>query len=129
MDQAVTLIYGHAPDEVYNEVRQHFTEEELTRLTLAIVAINGWNRFGIAIRFRHAATSGLSSGQGVCASRSGSFDSGTGAYTVVPPLFDPFNVLFLHESPVDQPVAPRQAGCLRAVPGRTSRLEPWPVFQ
>jgi alkylhydroperoxidase family enzyme len=41
---------GHVPDEVYEEVRQHFTDDELAKLTLAIVAINGWNRFGIAFR-------------------------------------------------------------------------------
>jgi alkylhydroperoxidase family enzyme len=29
---------------------RHFTDDELAKLTLAIVAINGWNRFGIAFR-------------------------------------------------------------------------------
>src|SRR2546426_10763280 len=41
--EELTLIsQGHAPDAVYEEVRQHFSEEELVNLTLAIVAINGW---------------------------------------------------------------------------------------
>jgi alkylhydroperoxidase family enzyme len=31
-------------------VKQHFTEEELVALTLAIVAINGWNRLAIGFR-------------------------------------------------------------------------------
>ena len=49
--EAVTLIAGeHVPDEVYEQVRQHFTEQELVNLTLAIVAINGWNRFAISFR-------------------------------------------------------------------------------
>ena len=49
--EAITLIgEGHASDEVYEEVRQRFTEEELVNLTLAIVAINGWNRLSIAFR-------------------------------------------------------------------------------
>jgi len=49
--EAITLISeGHAPDHIYAEVRQHFTEEELVNLTLAIVAINGWNRLAIAFR-------------------------------------------------------------------------------
>jgi AhpD family alkylhydroperoxidase len=49
--EAVTLISeGHVPDEVYDEARQHFTDAELVKLTLAAVAINGWNRFGIAFR-------------------------------------------------------------------------------
>jgi AhpD family alkylhydroperoxidase len=49
--EAVTLIAdGHAPDEVYEEVRKHFTDAELVNLTLAIVAINGWNRLNVAFR-------------------------------------------------------------------------------
>jgi AhpD family alkylhydroperoxidase len=49
--EAVTLIgEGHVPDEVYERVRQRFTEEELVNLTLAVVAINGWNRLAIAFR-------------------------------------------------------------------------------
>jgi len=38
------------PDAVYEEVRQHFSEEELVNLTLTIVAINGWNRLAISFR-------------------------------------------------------------------------------
>ena len=41
---------GHPPDAVYEEVREHFSEEELVNLTLAIVAINGWNRLAIGFR-------------------------------------------------------------------------------
>ena len=49
--EAITLISsGHASDEVYEEVRQRFTEEELVNLTLAIVAINGWNRLAIGFQ-------------------------------------------------------------------------------
>jgi AhpD family alkylhydroperoxidase len=49
--EAVTLITtGHVPDAVYEEVRQHLSEEELVNLTLAVVAINGWNRFAISFR-------------------------------------------------------------------------------
>ncbi len=49
--EAVTLITnGHVPDAVYNEVRQHLSDEELVNLTLAVVAINGWNRFAISFR-------------------------------------------------------------------------------
>ncbi len=49
--EALTMISeDHAPDEVFQEVRKQFTDEELVKLTLAIVAINGWNRFGIAFR-------------------------------------------------------------------------------
>lgn len=49
--EAVTLIHqGHAPDAAYEEVRKHFTDEELVNLTLAIVTINGWNRLAISFR-------------------------------------------------------------------------------
>jgi AhpD family alkylhydroperoxidase len=49
--EALTLVAEtHAPDEVYERVREQFSENELAHLTLAIVAINGWNRLNIAAR-------------------------------------------------------------------------------
>ena len=49
--EAITLISSsHAPDEVFEEVRKEFSEEELVNLTVAIVAINGWNRLAIGFR-------------------------------------------------------------------------------
>jgi AhpD family alkylhydroperoxidase len=49
--EAVTLISEtHAPDEVYNEVRGHFSEAETVNLTVLIGAINTWNRLSIAFR-------------------------------------------------------------------------------
>lgn len=49
--EAVTLVAGeHVPDDVFDQARKQFSEEELTYLTLAIVAINGWNRFAISFR-------------------------------------------------------------------------------
>jgi AhpD family alkylhydroperoxidase len=49
--EAVTLVSeDHVPDDVYEEVRQRFTEEELVNLTLAVVTINGWNRLSIGFR-------------------------------------------------------------------------------
>jgi AhpD family alkylhydroperoxidase len=49
--EAVTLVAdGHVPDHVYDEASNHFTEDELLTLTLAVVAINGWNRLNIAFR-------------------------------------------------------------------------------
>ena len=49
--EAVTLIaQGHAPDAVYQEARSHFSEKELSDLTLAVAAINAWNRLSIASR-------------------------------------------------------------------------------
>jgi AhpD family alkylhydroperoxidase len=49
--EALTLVSeGHVPNAVYEEARQHFTEEELVNLSLAIITINGWNRLAIAFR-------------------------------------------------------------------------------
>jgi hypothetical protein len=41
---------GHVPDKIYEEGRPHFSEKGLSDLTLAVVAINGWNRMNIAAR-------------------------------------------------------------------------------
>lgn len=49
--EAVTNIHeGHLPDSIYEVVRKSFTEKELVDLTLAITAINSWNRLNIAAR-------------------------------------------------------------------------------
>ena len=49
--EAVTLVgETHVSDEVYELARRHFGEKELVDLTLAVVAINGWNRLAIAFR-------------------------------------------------------------------------------
>ena len=48
---ALTLIsQTHAPDEVYEQVREQFDEKELMDLTLAITTINAWNRIAIGFR-------------------------------------------------------------------------------
>ncbi len=49
--ETLTLIASEeVPDELFAEARNAFSEEELVGLTLAIVAINGWNRFAIAFQ-------------------------------------------------------------------------------
>ncbi|HKI58953.1 MAG TPA: carboxymuconolactone decarboxylase family protein [Trueperaceae bacterium] len=49
--EALTLLSETgAPDEVYAEVSARFSPEELVTLTLAIVAINGWNRLEVGFR-------------------------------------------------------------------------------
>jgi AhpD family alkylhydroperoxidase len=49
--EAVTFVSdGHVPDEVYREALAHFSEDELVKLTLAIITINGWNRINIAFQ-------------------------------------------------------------------------------
>jgi AhpD family alkylhydroperoxidase len=49
--EAVTNIRdGHVRGEVYENVRKHFSEKELADLTLAVAAINAWNRLAISAR-------------------------------------------------------------------------------
>ena len=49
--EAITLVsVDHVPDEAYELVLPHCSGKELVDLTLAIVAINGWNRLAIAFR-------------------------------------------------------------------------------
>lgn len=49
--EAVTLVAEtHVPDDVYERVKQHLTEQELMDLTLAISLINTWNRLNVAFR-------------------------------------------------------------------------------
>ena len=47
--EAVTRVAeGPVPDAAYESARVHFDEKSLVDLTLAIVAINGWNRLAVA---------------------------------------------------------------------------------
>jgi AhpD family alkylhydroperoxidase len=49
--EAVTLVSEtHIPDEAFERARAQFSEQELVDLTMAIVAINGWNRLAIGFR-------------------------------------------------------------------------------
>ena len=49
--EQLTLIAGKGvPDELYARVREHFSEQEIAKLTLAVVQINAWNRFAISFR-------------------------------------------------------------------------------
>ena len=49
--EAVTRLEdGQVQDEVHEIAREQFSQAELVQLTLAIVAINGWNRFNVAFR-------------------------------------------------------------------------------
>lgn len=49
--EAVTLVsHDHVPEEVYELARQEFSEKELVDLTMAVIAINGWNRLAVSFR-------------------------------------------------------------------------------
>ena len=52
--EALTLLpETRAPDDVYRALQAQFTEEEQVKLTLLIVAINGWNRIVVGFRAVH----------------------------------------------------------------------------
>jgi AhpD family alkylhydroperoxidase len=49
--EAVTLVSEtHVPDEVYDEVRRQFSEQETVNLTMLVATINAWNRIAISFR-------------------------------------------------------------------------------
>jgi AhpD family alkylhydroperoxidase len=49
--EALTLLSEtHAPDDIYQEVLKNFSEKEAVDLTMAIIAINGWNRLAVGFR-------------------------------------------------------------------------------
>jgi AhpD family alkylhydroperoxidase len=49
-EELTRISESNVPDELYDRVRQHFSEEEVVNLTLAVIAINGWNRIAISFR-------------------------------------------------------------------------------
>ncbi|QYD73484.1 carboxymuconolactone decarboxylase family protein [Paraburkholderia edwinii] len=49
--EVLTKLPEHGvPDEIYERVRGQFSEKELSDLTYAVMAINGWNRANVAFR-------------------------------------------------------------------------------
>ncbi len=49
--EAITKLgEAHVPDDVYALASKSFTEKALADLTLAVIAINSWNRLNIALR-------------------------------------------------------------------------------
>ncbi|MBR0796258.1 carboxymuconolactone decarboxylase family protein [Bradyrhizobium jicamae] len=49
--EAVTrIVETHAPDDVYEELRKHFSDAEAVNLTILIGTINAWNRLAISFR-------------------------------------------------------------------------------
>jgi AhpD family alkylhydroperoxidase len=49
--EAVTLVSREqVPDNVFEIARKEFSDKELVDLTMAVIAINGWNRLAISFR-------------------------------------------------------------------------------
>ena len=52
--EAVTLLADTgAPDEEYAALREHFSDEDIVKLTVAIATINVWNRLAVGFRSQH----------------------------------------------------------------------------
>jgi AhpD family alkylhydroperoxidase len=52
--EALTFLpQTRAPDDVYGELKAQLSGEEQVKLTLLIVAINGWNRINVGFRVAH----------------------------------------------------------------------------
>ena len=49
-ESVTNITEGHVPDEVYEEAREQFSEQELIDLTMAVITINCYNRINIAFR-------------------------------------------------------------------------------
>ena len=51
LTEAMTLISdNHIPDELWEDVSEHFEAEELAQIVFAITVINAWNRLSITTR-------------------------------------------------------------------------------
>ena len=49
--EAVTLVsQTHVPEEVFAEVKKHFTEAEIVDITMVAISVNAWNRLAISFR-------------------------------------------------------------------------------
>ena len=68
-EEVTLLSRGPVTDAVYEEARRHLSEKELVDLTLAVIAINGWNRLTVPFRrvpgtYRPAVQAGASASAG-----------------------------------------------------------------
>ena len=49
--EELTLVHErHVPDEIFEQVRRQFTDDEIADLTLIVATINAWNRIAISLR-------------------------------------------------------------------------------
>jgi AhpD family alkylhydroperoxidase len=53
-ESVTNISVTRVPDEIYNSVREHFTEEEMVKLTMLVATINAWNRIAISFRSLHS---------------------------------------------------------------------------
>jgi AhpD family alkylhydroperoxidase len=53
VDAVTNLAQTGAPDDAYEALKAHFSEEDMTRITVAIGTINIWNRLAVGFRSQH----------------------------------------------------------------------------
>lgn len=53
VDAVTNIAQTGAPDDAYEALRAHFSEEEMTKITVAIGTINVWNRLAVGFRSPH----------------------------------------------------------------------------
>ncbi len=51
-EQVTRLGEEPVPDELFDEMRRHFSEKEIVDITLVVVTMNAWNRLSITFRAR-----------------------------------------------------------------------------
>jgi alkylhydroperoxidase family enzyme len=44
---------SHAPQDVYDQAKAHFTPKEMVELTMLVITINSWNRLAVGFGFVH----------------------------------------------------------------------------
>ena len=53
VDAVTNIAQTGIPDDAYEALKAHFTEEEMTKITVAIGTINVWNRLAVGFRSLH----------------------------------------------------------------------------
>lgn len=53
VDAVTNIAQTGVPDDVFNALKQHFSDAEITIITVTIGAINVWNRLAVSFRSQH----------------------------------------------------------------------------
>ena len=53
VDAVTNIAQTGVPDAAFEELRKYFSEDEMTKITVAIGAINVWNRLAVGFRAPH----------------------------------------------------------------------------
>lgn len=53
VDAVTNLAQTGAPDDAYEALKAHFSEDEMVKITVGIGAINIWNRLAVGFRSQH----------------------------------------------------------------------------